>query len=145
MNPRGSVTTAALHGTGLAGLAAVTGAAAMNLVQASGTTVDVLVTAGIVVTLLLLMLGKMVANERTMGKLEGRVEENSKRDDMQDRTLAELWAEARGMPERIRQAKHDAVNTVSGQVGELQERQDGRITVLEARLRDLELTKAKGA
>lgn len=141
MNRQGSITTAALAGTGLAGIAAGIGAWAMTVLQdprPSGTTIDVLVTAGIVVTLLLLILGKIIANERTVGKVEGTQNENSRRDDGQDKAIAELWAEARGMPELIRRAKHDAVNDVTDKIADIQLRYERQIEKLEERVRELE-------
>lgn len=141
MTRRGSITSAALAGTGLAGLAAGVGATAMALVQdgrPSGTTVDVLVTAGIVVTLLLLILGKIISNEKVVGRIEGTQAENSRRDDGQDKTIAELWAEVRGVPELARRAKHDAVNDVTGKLADMQLRYERQVEKLEERVRELE-------
>jgi hypothetical protein len=138
---RGGVTAVALLWTlGAGAWTAAAGVIGAMLLQdpPRSTGVEVLVTGGIFVTLLLLMLGKILANERTMGKLEGAWLENSKRDDSQEKGIAELWVEARTMPERIREAKHDAVNDVSEKVGEIQLRYERQIDKLEERVRELE-------
>lgn len=142
MNRRGSITASALLWT-LGATAWTAGAAFIGAVTLQGdpprvSGVEILVTGGIFVTLLLLMLGKILANERAMGKLEGAWLENSKRDDSQEKGIAELWADARTMPERIRQAKHDAVNDVTEKVAEIQLRYERAIDKLEERVRELE-------
>jgi hypothetical protein len=141
MRRMGSITAAALWTLGAAAWTAAIGmfgavVALQDPPRVSG--VEILVTGGIFVTLLLLMLGKILANERAMGKLEGAWLENSKRDDSQEKGIAELWAEARTIPERIRIAKHDAVNDVSEKVAEIQLRYERQIDKLEERMRELE-------
>lgn len=141
MNRRGSITATALLWT-LGATAWTAGAgyigAAVLQAEPRATSVEILVTGGIFVTLLLLMLGKILANERSMGKLEGAWLENSKRDDAQEKQIAELWADVRTVPERVRIAKHDAVNDVTERVADMQLRYERQIDKLEERVRKLE-------
>lgn len=122
----------ALAGTGV-------GASALYALQAAvsiGT--EAIVSAGIVITIMLLLLGKLIANERSMGKLEGGLAENSKRDDTQDRDIASLWTEAREVEGRIREAKHDAVNDCDKLLKPMEERISSELDDLQERVRILE-------
>lgn len=125
-------------------VAAVTGATAAVALQAPPANAESWIVPGLVVTLLLLLLGKMVSNERTIGKLEGALTENSKRDDGQERAIAELWVEARGIEGRLKETRQEAIDACKDAIGTLEERTDHELDDLQERVRELERGGTRG-
>lgn len=126
-------------------VAAVTGATAAFALQAPPANAESWIVPGLVVTLLLLLLGKMVSNERTIGKLEGALGENSKRDDAQELAIRELWHEARGVEGRLKEVRQEAIDQSGDEIQALRERQDHEFDDLQERVRELERGGTRGA
>lgn len=119
-------------------VAAVTGATAALALQAPPANAESWIISGLGIALLLLLLGKMVSNERTIGKIEGALGENSKRDDGQDETIRLLWIEARGIEGRLKEVRQEAIDQCSDETRALEERQDHEFDDLQERVRELE-------
>src|SRR5438045_1901045 len=129
----------AIAGHLLVWLSAATGATAAVVMQVQAGSPEGWLVPGLVVTLLLLVIGKMVSNERTLGRLDGMFTENSKRDDQQDATIKELWVEARGIEARLRETKHDAVGESTKVISPMELRIQTELDDLQERVRDIEL------